>query len=244
MKMEIYVQSRGYSQEFDYCWQPETPKILGESNVYNLIQSESPSVVLARHDGKIFLFVTGLESNERRDFRGRIIRNSVLWVCEESEESEQYLRGLTVNVLRDIIKDDIDKTVRFSENDFGFEVDFNGIQQLEIGEVSHFEVKSERKVGKNNQLLKDVLAFEIEERYLPKGIKFLLVITGIKKEEELKKAGVWRGLSNMVKGEGWQEYNFPDGESPFSVSTVILLVGFIVLIIVIAIIFLSLKSKP
>jgi hypothetical protein len=244
--MEIYVQSRGYSQEFDYCWHPETPKILGESNVYSLIQSESPSIVLARHDGKIFLLATGLESNQREDFRGRIIRNSVLWVCEESDDNEQYLRALTVNILRDIIKDDIDKIVRFSENGFGFEVDFNGIQQLEVGEVGTFEEKSERKVGNNNQYLKDILAFELEERDLPEGIKFLVVTTGIKREKDLTDAGVWRGLSNMVKGDGWKEYNFPGSAingNQKKEQELILLIGFIILMISISIIILSLKSK-
>ncbi|WP_211293058.1 hypothetical protein [Brunnivagina elsteri] len=242
--MEIYVQSRGSSQDFDYRWQGETPNlaapnILRESNVYNLIQGESPSIVLGRHSEKLFLLVTGLKSKERRDFRGRVIRNSVLWICEESEENEQSLRALTVNILRDILQNDIDKAITFSENENEFKTDFDAIRKLgvEVGKVEKFPVKSERKIGNNNQALREDLAFELEERCLPKfENQLLIVVTGIKPEATLKEFGVWRGLSNLVKGEDWEDYNFPvdPGEDSPTDNNLILLIGFISLLVIIS----------
>jgi hypothetical protein len=208
LDMKIYVQSRGYSQDYDYCWLPEAPLILKKNGVNNIIQSESSSVVLARYDGELVLLVTGLEASERIDFRSRKIRNSVAWVVADTEDNERKLRGIAAYALRDLLKDDIDKAVQFG-GEYGFEVAFDAIRQLHIEEARDFDVKSESKLGKNSEFLKNDLAYELEERSLPKGNGFsntpLIVVTGIKSESALMQAGVWRGLSNLVQAEGWKD---------------------------------------
>lgn len=247
--MKIYVQSRGFSQDDDYCWQPEPPVILITNRINDLIQSESPSVVLARYNGELLLLVTGLESIERTDFRGRIIRNSVVWVGEDSEENEQKLRAIAASALGDLLKDYIDSAVTFGGED-GFEVDFDAIDQLKIKQVRIVETKSENKIGKNSQFLKNDLADEIEERCLPKGNGFnntpLLVVTGIKSEHALKQAGVWRGLSNLVQGEGWKEYKFPLEETEEKNNNQALIMAFVVItsLAVILLVFFQQKPKP
>ncbi len=207
--MTIHVQSCGFSQDYDYCWQPEAPPIIRINRVNELIQSESPSVVLARYDSKLLLLVTGLEASERTDFRGRKIRNSVAWVDEDCEENEEKFRGIAVYALRGLLKDDIDKAVKFG-GEYGFEVSFDTITQLNIKEVGNLDAECERKIGKNFQDLRDALVGELQEHHLPRGNDFskspLVVVTGIKSEVALKQAGVWRGLSNLVQGEEWKDY--------------------------------------
>lgn len=112
------------------------------------------------------------------------------------------------------------------------------------------EVPVQKKIGKNSQFLKDVLAYEIEEPCLPKGNGFnntpLLVVTGIKSEDAFKQAGVWRGLSNLVQGEDWKEYNFPE-DMEHNNRELVFIIGFLVIILVAIILLLFLfqqKPKP
>jgi hypothetical protein len=206
--MKIYVQSRGLSQDYDYCWLPEVPPILKKYRINDLIQSESPSLVLGRYENKLILLVTGLEASERIDFQRRTIRNSVAWVGEDNQENEEKLRAIAVYALRGLLKADIDRAVKFG-GEHGFEISFDAIRQIKVDEVRNFEPKLESKLGKNSQELRDYLAYELEERCLPTSKEFshspLVVVTGIKSENALKQAGVWRGLSNLVQGEGWQD---------------------------------------
>ncbi len=206
--MKIYIQSRGFSQDYDYCWLPEVPPILRQYRISDLIQSESPSVVLGRYDSKLLLLVTGLEASERTDFQGRRIRNSVAWVGEDSEANEQKLRAIAAYALRGLLDSDLDKAVKFGRES-GFDVSFDTITYLKVDEVRHFDAKLESKIGINSEYLRNDIAYELEERCLPKGNGFnnvpLVVVTGIKSANALKQANVWRGLSNLVQGEGWLE---------------------------------------
>lgn len=230
--MQIYVNSRGESQDEDYCWlkitqdrQPsEIPFFLAKPiqteagdqvRISDLIQSEAPSVVLARKNGNLILLVTGLDSSERRDFVGRKIRNSVAWLGGNSDEP--YLRGLAAKALRekDWLKDKVDKAVTFG-GEYGFQVAFEEISELSEGKVGNNFVDSQdkvgknsqtlRKVGKNSQVLREKLALELEQYELPKEDGPLVVVTGIQEESALKNAGVWRGLSSLVQSEQWIAY--------------------------------------
>ncbi|KYC36115.1 hypothetical protein WA1_40975 [Scytonema hofmannii PCC 7110] len=221
--MKIYVQSRGFSQDYDYCWLPEVPPILRQYRINDLIQSESPSVVLGRYDNKLLLLVTGLEASERTDFQGRKIRNSVAWVGEDSEANEQKLRAIAAYALRGLLDTDLDKAVKFG-GDSGFEVCFDTISHFKVDEVKLFNAKLESKIGKNSEYLRNDIAYELEERCLPKGNSFnnipLVVVTGIKSVNALKQANVWRGLSNLVQGEGWLEpYKSYPSESALASSS-------------------------
>lgn len=202
--MAIYVQSRGFSQDDDYCWLPEVPPIIRENRVNDLIQSESFSVVLARYSKKLLLLITGLTAQERTDFRGRKIRNSVAWVLEDSEASERELRAIAASALRDSLATSIDNAIKFG-GIHGFEVAWDDLDQLNPKEVCNFSTILDRKIGQNSPTLRDELAYELEECPLPPEKGALVVVTGIKSESALIQAGVWRGLSNLVQAEGWKD---------------------------------------
>ncbi|MEC4814056.1 MAG: hypothetical protein SAK29_12400 [Scytonema sp. PMC 1069.18] len=213
--MKIYVQSRGLSQDYDYCWLPEVPPILKKYRINDLIQSESPSLVLGRYENQLILLITGLEASERADVQRRKIRNSVAWVGEDNQENEEKLRAIAACALQDKLKetlqDEIDQAVTFG-GEFGFQVAFEDISQLSVAETittRSFPAKVDKKIGKNSKNLRDNLAYDLEESCLPKGNDFnntpLVIVTGIKSENALKQAGVWRGLSNLVQGEGWKD---------------------------------------
>lgn len=202
--MTIYVQSRGFSQDDDYCWLPEFPPIIRENRVNDLIQSESFSVVLARYSQKLLLLVTGLIAQERTDFRGRRIRNSVAWVLEDSEASERKLRAIAASALRDSLTASINSAIKFG-GEHGFEVSLDDLERLNLEEVHNFQPIVDSKVGQNSQKLRHDLAYELEERPLPPENGALVVVTGIKSESALMQAGVWRGLSNLVQAEGWKD---------------------------------------
>ncbi|NEO33115.1 MAG: hypothetical protein F6K36_22360 [Symploca sp. SIO3C6] len=210
--MEIYVQSRGFSQEDGYCWLPEKPSILATSQVSDLIQSESPSLVLGRYSSKLLLLVTGLEASKRRDFRDRKIRNSVVWVSEDSEQEQRILRMIAVRALRDwdSLREDINVAVQFGSEQ-GFQVLFEEIKLLTMkgkdlpasGQLNNDE-ELNYKISKNLAERKQELANLLEQYSLPKREGSLLVVTEIKAEETLVKAQVWRGLSNLVNSDNWK----------------------------------------
>ncbi|MBW4643961.1 MAG: hypothetical protein KME23_13390 [Goleter apudmare HA4340-LM2] len=214
--MEIYVRSRGFSQEDGYFWLPETPEIIRENQVNELIQSEVFSLVIGRYSNKFLLLITGLEASERKDFRDRTIRNSVAWVGEDSPENEQKIRAIAAAALQDELREnlraEIDESVVFDE-EHGFKLGAD-ISKLSVEEVITIHdsppAKEERRIGKDSQILREKLAYELETRCLPKGDSFdnlpLVVVTGIQSEDTLIQAGVWRGLSTSVKSEVWQEY--------------------------------------
>jgi len=222
--MEVYVQSRGDSEEYDYRWMRiteqeqrlEIPSFLtrslligrsSEVRIFDLIQSEAPSVVLARDNGELLLLVTGIEST-RQDFRGRRIRNSVAWMCQDSDEHERFLRAIASQALLDQLREKVDLAVEFG-GEYGFQVDFGKISNLlstaELEKIHTREPKLDKKLGKNLPRVRDELASELEERRLPTEDGVLVVVTGIKTESALKQAGIWRGLSALVEAERWQE---------------------------------------
>ncbi|MEC4813279.1 MAG: hypothetical protein SAK29_08425 [Scytonema sp. PMC 1069.18] len=208
--MKIYVQSRGQSQDQDYCWihitdkgqQKESPNLPKE--VINLIESDDFSVVIARFSGQLLLLITGLKSG-RADFQRRVIRNSIAWLGQDSDEPQ--FRGLAANALRGFLARDIDTIVKFSTIEKeGFQASWKEIQQLTgKNKVENLPPDSKRKIGKNSEFLRKQLAEELEKCQLPQQEGPLVVVTGIKARETLEKASVWRGLSNSVGTENWEE---------------------------------------
>jgi hypothetical protein len=209
--MEIYVQSRGQAQDRDYCWiritdkgqQQEPPSI--PKQVIDLIESDDFSVALARLSDQqvpdqLLLLVTGLESS-RRDFQRRIIRNSVAWVGQKSDEP--VLRAIAARALRGLLREEIDQVVKFGgDGKEGFKVSLQEIQQLAAkGKAGDLQPNIKRFIGPNSELLKQKLAEELEQHQLPQKDGPLVIVTGIKAQETLEDSGVWRGLSSLVKTE-------------------------------------------
>lgn len=213
--MKIYVNSCGVSQKHDYCWVEEHNNIVEEpevvKNVQYLIQSEAHSVVLARDEnGQLLLLVTGIVAS-RRDFRNRAIRISVAWVVKESDKKDvQYLRKIASSILMDKLITDIQGTVSFEGEIYGFKVDFNKLKSLveekledegstleENYHKSQIETISDKTKYSN---FKNNIAKELEKCCLRKleNFKILVVVTGIKSKSVLTDAKVWRGLSSLI----------------------------------------------
>ncbi|MBD1803863.1 hypothetical protein H6F98_00015 [Microcoleus sp. FACHB-SPT15] len=209
--MDFYVQSCGVAQEHGYCWLDENQKIVEEPDlikkVKNLIESEAPSVVLARDSDKLLLLVTGLKASHRTDYRGRTIRNSVAWVDEDTSENERTLRALAARALRGSLGEGIDCAVD-SRKETGFEVSFKKIQELTAtakAKKQQLPLEREKKqIKPTSKEDKKELAEELEEYCLPKPksdnqqVVPLVVVTGIQDKETLENAGVWRGMSSLV----------------------------------------------
>lgn len=222
--MRIYVQSCGVSQENDYCWlkiRPnrsirEIPPILkrplsgrsqGIVRVTDAIESQTLSMVVARDDGELLLLLTGLPAREERtDFMGRRVRNSVAWICDNSDEGERFIRSLVVRALRNEIElaEAVDRAI-VAGGEYGFDADFEALdllaKPLSVG--LHSNADNTEKVGKNSPLLRQELALELESNRLPKREGLLIVMTSLKTQPALAEARVWRGLSNRIAEEGW-----------------------------------------
>ncbi|NET61413.1 MAG: hypothetical protein F6K47_36400 [Symploca sp. SIO2E6] len=226
--MDIYVQSRGFEQDYDYRWlqiygdgttQEQLPPISLE--VTNLIDSESPSVVLEKLPNEhLILLITGIEPDERVDFIERQIRISVAWVGLTSDEP--VLRNLAVRALQaeeqHSLTAEINQVVPLG-GEYGFHIDSEKMRQLISAHSSTLLPGSKppnltKKIGKNSAKLRNQLAEELREYQLPTEPGTLVIVTGIKKRETLSNAGIWRSLSTLVETDDWEEI------SPKSWSTI------------------------
>jgi hypothetical protein len=219
MAMEIFIQSRGRSPDFEYCWHPQVPPQL--SNISSLIQSESPSVILARFHKKLILLATGLDSIEKKDFRDRPIRHSIVWLFDENYDSEAQVRAIAVQALQGLLANQVDRYIQFG-GESGFEVSIPGIEEMSRSFLSQESIGTSPlpsselppKIGKNSQDLRDDLAYKLQQYSLPKGYELIVISTGIKSEESLEKSCAWRSLSNLVKSENWRDLSKSEAQSP------------------------------
>lgn len=215
--MKIYILSRGVSEKHDYCWQQidensqqQAHEPILVKKFKHLLQTEAPSLLLARESTKLLLLVTGMRASERTDFMGRTIRNSVAWVGEDADEP--ILRAIAIRALQSFLSEDedpslkkeIDDAVQPHENE-GFKVDFEALKAHKIAEPISVEESApdpRRKIGKSDKRVGELVE-ELKECHLPKEEGALVVFTGIKAKSALEQAEVWRGLSNLVKVEDW-----------------------------------------
>lgn len=223
--MAIYLQSRGISQDCDYRWLklrensqvPEIPPVLKrpipvnrdqQVRVSDLIDSQMPSIVLARSDGELLLLVTGLAARaERTDFMGRRIRNSIAWVYPDSNDNERIIRSLAIRALIGDLEAAVDQAVNIG-GEYGFEVALTQVKQLAQPEkVASLTAESPMRIGGNSPEFKQALALELEQHCLTTvdQHRLLVVVTGIKSKEALLKARVWRGLSSRFTEQTWLE---------------------------------------
>jgi hypothetical protein len=238
--MEIYVQSSGYSPDFGYCWMRELPPYL--SKVSSYIQNDSPSLVLARFDNNLFLLVTDLSSPKKKDFRDRPIRHSVAWVCEDNDENEKILRAIACRALkhRDDLTEEVDQLIKLdTEKGFTFDEDqFKNLSKSTTLKNLDKSPDSTIKIAKNSQALQNVLAEELQNSRLPsvKELSFdhelLVVVTGIKSEDTLRKAHIWRSLSSLVKSDNWDGIEKKGGKQ----TNFMVAIALILLLVTIAII--------
>ena len=224
--MIIYVQSRGKNQDQDYRWlriksneyYPDNPDFLlqpiNNSPVrpIDLIESQKPSVILVATHNDYYLLVTGLQaSQERTDFTGRSVRNSVLWIVKKDRENI-IIRSLLIQILRGELDRAIDRTINIY-GQYGFEVDYKAFKELSNSTlaIGNNEPINSCKIGKNYDFLREEIALELESNTLPNKEGLLVLVTSIKSSSALKETGVWRGLSNRVESEKLEKYDEEDG---------------------------------
>ncbi|MDY6781463.1 MAG: hypothetical protein SW833_02740 [Cyanobacteriota bacterium] len=222
--MRIYVQSCGVSQDNDYCWLKirhnrsvrEIPPILkrplsghsqGIVRVTDVIESQSLSMVVARDDGELLLLLTGLPAREERtDFMGRRVRNSVAWVGEDSDEGERFIRSLVVRVLSNELEvaEAIDRAIVIG-GEYGFDASFEALNLLAepLSVNINRNADATDKVGKSSPILRQELALELESNCLSDREGLLIVLTSLKTQSAILEARVWRGLSSRIAAEGW-----------------------------------------
>lgn len=222
--MAIYIQSRGKNQDEDYRWlrikaneyYPENPDFLLQTidnlslRPIDLIESQKFSIILATRRNDYCLLITGLKARkERTDFTGRLVRNSVLWICRKDSENIK-IRSLLIMALRGELDRAIDETTN-TAGKYGFEVDYEALKKLPnpplaIENNYQNNATATCKIGKNYDSLREELALELESNILPDREGLLVLVTSIKSASALKEAGVWRGLSNRVELEEFQKY--------------------------------------
>ncbi len=219
--MQIYVESRGFAQDDDYHWlevTQENQKLIEKEDLPNilldaiqLIDSEDFSLVLSRQNNQLLLLVTGLKTEGRIDFVERQIRISVAWIAEYSKSKESAFSILASSALKDekckFLTEKISQAVIMEEHS-GWLVDYLKIAQLVNGNGSQKILLDRtpnltKKIAQISPEKKQELAEEIESYSLPNESVVLVVVTGIKKEETLVKAGVWRGLSSLINEKDW-----------------------------------------
>ncbi|WP_071515749.1 hypothetical protein [Geitlerinema sp. PCC 9228] len=220
MSLTIYIKSRGSYIDNDYHWIDEnnqsvaTPESIKE--IQEFIQSDARSIVLQQKETSLLLLVTGIESN-RKDIQGRMIRNSIAWLkndilgnWDDSDEDthRKILQQIAACALRNELDDRINSNIIAEKGDF--RVLWEEILKLKYNysKISSLRSPDQEnltpKICKNTDKSREELANELETTDLSRD--FLVIVTGNKSEETLKKAGVWRGLSNLIPYEEWQEY--------------------------------------
>ncbi|MCY7334133.1 MAG: hypothetical protein LH649_16095 [Pseudanabaena sp. CAN_BIN31] len=237
--MDIYIQSAGTSPDFDYSWQPQVPPLL--SRVSGLIQSESPSLVLAKFEDQFFLLITGLDSPTKKDFAGRVIRHSIAWVADANDENERLTRAIASQYLQgELSIGDIDRLIELGGRN-GFYFDSSKFENLSNSTLHSLTLEDSDnlladtiKIGKNSQDLRNSLALELQNYLLPYDYELLVVVTGIKSEDSLTQARIWRSLSNLVKSDSWKTVS--NKKEDLLPKKLIVAIALILLIVAIAII--------
>ena len=240
--MKIYVQSRGYSPDFGYYWMLESPSYL--SKVSSYIQNDSPSLVLARFGKDLFLLVTDLSSSEKKDFRDRPIRHSVAWVCDDNDENEKTLRAIAYQVLqdRDNLTKQVDQLIQ-PDRKQGFTFVPSQFEDLSKSILHSFTLESSDnapdntiKIAKNSQDLQIALALELQTSHLPPNYELLVVVTGIKSEDSLTQARIWRSLSNLVQSQSEKWKTVSNTKKEGQKQNFLMAIALILLLVAIAII--------
>lgn len=205
----LHVLTRGRAPEHDYRWvavepaphpsrQERPPRL--DARAAQLVQSDTPSLLLLRVGGELVLFVTALASG-RSDVQGRDIRSA--FVLTASEEEQDILRGLAAYALREQGREVLARLVDGAVQDTpegSFDVRHQLLDEL-VGltaAIADDEAEPRRRLGPNDEKAREALADELTNTTLPPGEGPLVVVTGALGAERLEASGAWRGLSRLV----------------------------------------------
>ncbi|NET83677.1 MAG: hypothetical protein F6J94_17660 [Moorea sp. SIO1F2] len=221
--MKIYVLSAGFYQEQDYFWKEvakdeqkpiDEPDLVKKSKL--LLETQGYSIFIGRESGNLILLVTGMKASKRKDYRGRTIRNSIALIAQDNEQDEQQIRGIAVLALEGKLQNDIDSAIK-EGGEYGFEVSYEQIEHVIKAslQTKNSTATKPLMIGKNSEDNIKLIAKELKESRLPQksnasDSQALVVVTGIKEQDDLKKAGVWRGLSNLGDNEDLSPYEPPN----------------------------------
>ncbi len=154
--MDIYVQSRGYDQDKDYCWvqvledgtvKSDIPPL--SKKAISLIESSSPSIILERlPEERLLLLITGIEPENRLDIINRQIRIDLAFVTVNSGEDEFALCQLAARALieeqRKLLTAEIGAAVELLKNPDFLRVYPEDIDQVKVAiEKSDFSSNKE-----------------------------------------------------------------------------------------------------
>lgn len=192
--------------------------------------------------------MTGLESLEKRDFRDRQIRHSVVWICPDNIDNEKKIRSIASQALQGLLSSRVDECISFG-GEFGFEVTGDLTQIISNDDVDDVEMgvldRSEElpKIGKNIQELREYLAFELQHFSLPQEYEFLVVVTGNKAEQSLERFQIWRSLSNLVRSENWKTLPKSEANQLGFIPAALMITAVVIIIVIAALILLSFLSR-
>jgi hypothetical protein len=213
--MDIYVQSRGVSK--DYCWlwldknKTKSPELQDDFKpMFEMVDGDYFALVIYRTNRQLSLLVTGLKSPKRTDNRNRRIRNSVLWVGDDSnEKEEERLRNIAIKALEGELEAKVDAAI--TENkDQGFEVNFDELKNLKLDplEPAAKELDDSPKI-RNLSAWKEYLISELQQYSLPKTKQgMLVVVSSTVSKTSLKRMNVLRGLSDAIS-DNEDEWELP-----------------------------------
>lgn len=221
MKIEIFVQSRGFSREHDYHWQElsrsngtntklkEDPVLYAtEVKPFIDIRSEVFSVVFGRVGEQVYLLVSGLPSKRIDVVNNRPISNSVMWASNGSDNDESLLRALAIYALRSQVsaqpeqlklENKLDQLIIPNDNS-GFSVRFEQLlpeklitreKIISLSELTAQPVEIYSDIGVRK------LCEDLETHFLPKRGQIKVVVTGNKSKAVLDNPKVLRGLSKF-----------------------------------------------
>jgi hypothetical protein len=208
--MEFYIRTRGDNLDQGYRWvrvtedgqqEPLEPPITRLPEANDLIYGEDFSVLLVRIERQLVLQVTGLPVTERSRRTRRNVQN--ILVCVSQPDEERILRGIAVAALRDdrplaAILDE--HVVADPESSLGFRVHPDLPERL-LGVRAHGMqegIAGDERIGTDIDRYRRMLVEELDTFTLPeKRAGTLVAVTRHRSHDVLKRAKVWRGLSDM-----------------------------------------------
>ncbi|MDB9493662.1 hypothetical protein PN441_03925 [Spirulina major CS-329] len=239
--MKIFFQSRGISQDNGFRWlkndehlEEPSQELLKESvNFDSLIDSESYSIILKQKNQKLFLLITAMQAEERIDFMGRRIRNSVLWIAKREEEEK--ICSLLVQALENPKKfsQDIDQVVSLG-GQYEFTVDFEKLNKLALVDFKRISESGSSeetcKFCRDSEVSRKELAENLRQEKFPQK-ENLLLLTTIKNELSLKEIAFWRALSKQVDPENWVAFTKKKPELETNATKISIISGILLLCI-------------
>ncbi|MFN9174809.1 MAG: hypothetical protein ACK58N_09945, partial [Synechocystis sp.] len=208
--INIYIRSCGHLPDQDYAWTSlkenyqqkiDPPSIVTEIN--QVIDKESFSVVLIRKEKYFYLLIANLEDKNRKDYVNRTVKNTILIVADQ--DYQNLIANLTSLVLvkSNLIINIINDNILFnSDYKSGFMLKSEELEQLLLLKFDQLNQTrpgyfSKKKICQNTPNSQQELSEEIKIFGLPDLEGFLIISTKYQEENTLINAEVWRGLSNL-----------------------------------------------